>query len=859
MHSRSLRLAVLACLLALAAAAVLARSAGATDLSGALVSSADCVQHQLDRNDDGSTASVPLPFTLNFFGQSHTSLWVNNNGNVTFDGPLSTYTPFGLAGTSAKIIAPFFADVDTRASGSELVRYGWGETTYQGHRAFCVNWVNVGYYNARADKLNSFQLLLVEREDSAAGDFDIVFNYGSITWETGDASGGVGGLGGSSAHAGYSNGDGQAGTSFELLGSGRNGAFLDGNAEFGLIDHSFGSSQLGRYVFPVRNGAPLPDRYVAMGDSYQSGVGAGDYWPETDIGGTNECLRSNNAYAERLVDDGTIPYTLDFVACSGARIEHLYQSGPVTNGPPWNEDAQLSHLDERTALVTVGIGGNNLDFGPLIADCVVKHFIFSSCEDAYDEQVFDALMALLDHSGGLNRLQQVYADIRFRAWRGQGLVVGYPRFFPLDGGSDWWSSGLLVPRCQNIRVSDQLWINYKVRQLNMAIAASARSMGLTYVDIYDAPEGHELCAGDPGFLNGIDLGNRVQSFHPTSYGHGVIAGLVKAALPPIAGGSGGGSSGGGGGGGASYSFLAADDTYVVHPGQTVTTTRTVSGGGPYASFSTEWPGSDVVMTLRSPSGRTITRDTSATDVYHRVGPTDEVYVVSDPEPGTWTVELFGAQVQPTGEETALAFFEAPTPNADPVARFTSTRSGRTVTLDATGSTDEDGRVVRYLWELGDGTFATGPTASHTYREPGTYRVTLTVADDQDALGFAAGDQDIVVHRYEFGGFLSPIENQPALNDRKNGSAVPVKFRLTGAEGTDIVEDGYPQTQRIDCATKEPAGDAQPLQGSEWTFVELADGVYQYKWKTDREWRGQCRRLIVGLDDGGRHSADFRFK
>ena len=89
-----------------------------------------------------------MPFPVDFFGRRYEQLWVNNNGNVTFDGPLSTYTPFGLDGDERVIIAPFFADVDTRASGSELVQYGWGETTFEGHRAFCVNWVNVGYYNS---------------------------------------------------------------------------------------------------------------------------------------------------------------------------------------------------------------------------------------------------------------------------------------------------------------------------------------------------------------------------------------------------------------------------------------------------------------------------------------------------------------------------------------------------------------------------------------------------------------------------------------------------------------------------------------------------------------------------------------
>ena len=71
-----------------------------------------------------------------------------------------------------------------------------------------------------------------------------------------------------------------------------------------------------------------------------------------------------------------------------------------------------------------------------------------------------------------------------------------------------------MKRCQNIRTSDQLWINYKIRQLNQAVSASAQSMGLTYVDIEDASEGHELCEDDPGFLHGIDVGNRVRVVPP---------------------------------------------------------------------------------------------------------------------------------------------------------------------------------------------------------------------------------------------------------------------------------------------------------------------------------------------------------
>ncbi len=336
---------------------------------GAVIDSMDCMQHELTGNDDSSTNQVALPFGVNFYGTSFEHLWVNNNGNVTFDRSLSTYTPFGLAGTSAQIIAPFFADVDTRAAGSQTVRYGWGNTTYEGHRAFCVNWVDVGYYSGHTDKLNSFQLLLVNREDSAsAGDFDIVFNYDKVQWESGDASGGSAGLGGNSAVAGFSNGSGLDGTSYELRGSAVNGAFLDSNTS-GLTATSTDSTVSGRHVFRVRDGnAPLT-QYVALGDSFQSGEGAGAYLPLTDVNG-NKCHRSAYAYPRRLVDAGVVTLNLDFGACSGAVINDLAVSYNP-NQPPYTDGiAQLDRLSSSTKLVTLGIGGNDMKFAEVLESCV---------------------------------------------------------------------------------------------------------------------------------------------------------------------------------------------------------------------------------------------------------------------------------------------------------------------------------------------------------------------------------------------------------------------------------------------------------------------------------------------------------
>lgn len=173
--------------------------------------------NSLGRQDDAPSSSASLGFTANFFGTSYTSLFVNNNGNVTFLNSQSTYTPGGLgAGYSGlPIIAPFFADVDTRGSGSGVVTYGTG--TYNGHAAFGVNWPDVGYYGVHTDKLNNFQLLLVSRPDLGTDDFDIIFNYGQIQWETGDASGGFNGFGGIPAAAGYNAGTGNSlGTYYQI-------------------------------------------------------------------------------------------------------------------------------------------------------------------------------------------------------------------------------------------------------------------------------------------------------------------------------------------------------------------------------------------------------------------------------------------------------------------------------------------------------------------------------------------------------------------------------------------------------------------------------------------------------------------
>jgi hypothetical protein len=152
------------------------------------------------RNDDGSSSRLNLPFTLNFFGSSYSTFWVNNNGNITFGGPVGSYTPNAFPVSGQPMIAPFWGDVDTRGTGAVY-------TASPDANTLVATWHNVGYYGAHTDKVNDFQLTLLNRPDTGAGNFDIEFRYRQLEWTTGDASGGSGGLGGTPAQAGYDAGD----------------------------------------------------------------------------------------------------------------------------------------------------------------------------------------------------------------------------------------------------------------------------------------------------------------------------------------------------------------------------------------------------------------------------------------------------------------------------------------------------------------------------------------------------------------------------------------------------------------------------------------------------------------------------
>jgi hypothetical protein len=202
--------------------------------------------------DDGS-AQLPIGETVRFGAGTYSAVYVNNNGNLTFRAPTPEYLSTVFPGSLGPMIAPYWADVDTRwPVGGKPSVVTWGSTTFGGRPAVCVNWTGaafqgVGYYNEqrRVDKLNSFQVLLVNREDVAAGAFDIVFNYDKVQWAYGDAS--------IPAYAQVGIDFGDRAHFFNAVGT-KTTALLDGGTG-PLIRQRMGSSTVdGRGVFAIRNG-----------------------------------------------------------------------------------------------------------------------------------------------------------------------------------------------------------------------------------------------------------------------------------------------------------------------------------------------------------------------------------------------------------------------------------------------------------------------------------------------------------------------------------------------------------------------------------------------------------------------------
>jgi len=154
------------------------------------------------RNDDGS-AEMLFDFDFEFFGQTQNSLFINNNGNLSFGDSFWAFSASGFPIDDFPMIAPFWGDVDTSDNAGGVVYYR------SEPNRFVITWDNVGFYWANDSLVNTFQVILTDGSDPLIGlGNNVCFSYGDMQWTTGDASEGEGGFGGVPATVGANKGDG---------------------------------------------------------------------------------------------------------------------------------------------------------------------------------------------------------------------------------------------------------------------------------------------------------------------------------------------------------------------------------------------------------------------------------------------------------------------------------------------------------------------------------------------------------------------------------------------------------------------------------------------------------------------------
>ena len=225
--------------------------------------------------------------------------------------------------------------------------------------------------------------------------------------------------------------------------------------------------------------------YVALGDSYSSGVGA--------PGLSGLCLRSQQGYAPMWADDHDVS-SFSFPACAGAVTDDV-------------RHFQIWSLNSGTDVVTITIGGNDVGFASTMITCTFGST--ATCLDSIDKGRDYAQSTLLGD------LDATYAAIRSRAPHAKVYVLGYPRLFAETS----CPGGLSLTKRQAL--------NQAADELSGLIGGRAGAAGFTYVDVRSAFAGHGICGSTP-WINAFSVS--VNAFHPNAAGYrnGYLPALTAA-------------------------------------------------------------------------------------------------------------------------------------------------------------------------------------------------------------------------------------------------------------------------------------------------------------------------------------------
>ncbi len=255
------------------------------------------------------------------------------------------------------------------------------------------------------------------------------------------------------------------------------------------------------------------ERYVALGDSYT----AAPLVP--NLAAARGCFRSTNNYPAVLGRTITVARVVDR-SCIAARTTDL-------TGAQLTETArvrsQFASLTAATDLVTLGIGGNDFDvFTTLITECVrlrQEDPTGSPCRGAMQTDGRDRLLTSLDRTE--QRVTAALREIQRRSPRATILVVGYPQLVPATG---------TCPPLLPLAVGDYAYARDVSRRLSEALEEAAAATGTTYVDVWEASEGHDICSDEPWVNGRFTDFSTAAAYHPFAVEQAAVADLVASSL-----------------------------------------------------------------------------------------------------------------------------------------------------------------------------------------------------------------------------------------------------------------------------------------------------------------------------------------
>lgn len=233
-------------------------------------------------------------------------------------------------------------------------------------------------------------------------------------------------------------------------------------------------------ILPALSARAEVPEYVALGDSYASGLGTRSYLAD----GTS-CQRSALSYAALIAT--ARGYQLNLRACSGATV------ADVTT-------AQLGALSTRTRFVTISVGGNDAGFASVLTECALPGWM-SNCNGAVDRAVNFITNTLP------GRLTTLYSQIRAKAPNAEVVVVGYPRLF---NGTDCHALTFFT-------AAEMSRLNAGSDLLNSKARTAANAAGFRFADPVGTFAGHAVCDRTP-YINNLSI-PVTESFHPNRAGH----------------------------------------------------------------------------------------------------------------------------------------------------------------------------------------------------------------------------------------------------------------------------------------------------------------------------------------------------